>query len=361
MHKSRSSTGPSAPITLPPSQIPTLQPVRSRPTLKIPDLEAGCIVWLPSKDLHSNNSRASSDSGGNDERSIRCIHESCCGNADLEEEGYNHPVVVLKTSQYHLEDMICFVAIITSKPRKDRRLDRLPISHEEPSASLPNGNSDSNTTITTELYLENNAKMNKQSYILLKHIFKLHASHLRSLSFRSRSRATDTRLREESYVLLMSQLPLQRGLWTHTASTVCKVGASSPRSKTTEGRRAGRTRAVKGGRRYADALPAVARPQPQTPQSAPVERVARQVPNKFAAAPETVRVPGAWEDAGLRIGGGGGLRGYGYGGTYDRGERHGRWEVGSPRNDGGKRRVGILFMFMVVLLAVVAVWWWMWM
>ncbi|KFY35506.1 hypothetical protein V494_05844 [Pseudogymnoascus sp. VKM F-4513 (FW-928)] len=272
---------------------------------------------------------------------------------------------------------------ITSKTRKDRRVDRLPISHEEPSASLPNGNSDSNTTITTELYLENNAKMNKQSYILLTHIFKLYASHLRSLSFRSRSRATDTRLREESYVRLMSRLPLERGLWTHTASAVYKVGTSSSRSKMTEGKRAGRTRAIKGGRRYADALAAVARSQPQIPQSAPVERAVRQVPDQFAAAPEAgiyspvyvkythhrpllssgnpVRVPGAREDAGLRVGGSGGLRGYGYGGTYDRGERHGRWDVGSPRNDGGKRRVGFLFMVMVVLLAVVAVWWWMWM
>ena len=234
--------------------------------------------------------------------------------------------------------------------------------------------------------------MNKQSYILLKHIFELRASYLRSCSFRPASRSTDTRLREESHARLMSELRLQPGAWIHTAATVCAVGAPSsgpsPRSRTTEGTRgARRGQEARRGRRYADAPAVVARSQsqllPQTPQSARVARADRQVPSRSAAAVEAgvsspvytpymhrypllgreaaPRMPGAWEDAERQAGSGGrGMRGYGYGGVCDQGERSERWGSEPPRGEGEEGWIGFYFKVVVVSLTVVPVLWWMW-
>lgn len=226
--------------------------------------------------------------------------------------------------------------------------------------------------------------MNKQSYIRLKHIFLLRASYLRSLSFYAGSRATDTRLREESYERLMSRLCLQRGVWIHTAAAVCEVSAlspgSSPRSRT---RRARQSRPVRRGRRYADAPAAVTRrqslPPPRTTQSPWVGAVA-QVPSRSAAAVEAgvsspvymsrthhypllgrgaaQSMPGTWEDRGLQVGGGGGIRGSGYGSASNQGERFGRWESEPPR--GEESRVWFYFKVVVVSLAVVGGLWWIW-
>lgn len=219
--------------------------------------------------------------------------------------------------------------------------------------------------------------MNKQSYILLTHIFQLRASYLRSLSFRTSTRATDTRLREESHARLMSELRLQRGVWIHTAAAVC---APSSRSRAAEGTRraARRGRAARGGRRYPDTPAAVTRSQslrqPQTPQSERVERAVQQVPSRYAAAVDAgvsspvympwmqhhpvlgretaLRMPGAWEDAERQVGGGG-LRGNGYGSAGVSSER---WGSEPPSGEG---RAGFYFKVMVVLLVVVAVLWWM--
>ena len=232
--------------------------------------------------------------------------------------------------------------------------------------------------------------MNKQSYILLTHIFQVRASYLRSLSFRPSTRATDTRLREESHARLMSELRLQRGesharlmselrlqrgVWIHTATAVC-----APRSRAAEGTRraARRGRAARGGRRYPDAPAAVTRSQslrqPQTPQSARIERAVRQVPSRSSAAVEAgvsspvympwmqhhpvlgretaLRMPGAWEDAERQVGGGG-LRGYGYGSA---GVSSDSWGSEPPRGEG---QAGFYFKVVVMLLVVVAVLWWM--
>lgn len=113
MPRTRLSTTPSTPLSPPttpsPPQSPTSQPRNLRPSLSIPDLEAGCIVWLPSKNVLSDSS---SDGGDKVGRRIRCIRASCCGNAALNEKGYNHPIVVLKTSMYYLGDKNCLVAMV---------------------------------------------------------------------------------------------------------------------------------------------------------------------------------------------------------------------------------------------------------
>lgn len=112
----RSNTNPSLPLSPPitpsPPQSPTLQLRNPRPSLNILELEAGCIVWLPSKDLHYDGSSSCCDDRDTGMRSIRCIRESCCGNAALEEDGYNHPLVVLKTSNFYSGDKICIIAMV---------------------------------------------------------------------------------------------------------------------------------------------------------------------------------------------------------------------------------------------------------
>lgn len=91
---------------------------------------------------------------------------------------------------------------VTSKERNNR-FDRMRISQERPT-QLPHGDNDG----ATELYLENGT-MDKQSYVVLEHIFQAPASQLRSRSFRSSSRAYDFRLHAQSYTLLMAKLGLE--------------------------------------------------------------------------------------------------------------------------------------------------------
>ena len=98
---------------------------------------------------------------------------------------------------------------MTSKERNGRS-DRLRISQERP-ARLHYRNSDG----TTELYLENGT-MNKQSYVVLEHIFQIPALQLRSCSFRSGSCAYDSRLCEQSYTLLMGRFGLEPEHWVRT-------------------------------------------------------------------------------------------------------------------------------------------------
>ena len=58
--------------------------------------------------------------------------------------------------------------------------------------------------------------MDKQSYVVLEHIFQAPASQLRSCSFRRDSRAYDSRLCEQSYTSLMGRLGLEPEGWVHT-------------------------------------------------------------------------------------------------------------------------------------------------
>jgi hypothetical protein len=57
--------------------------------------------------------------------------------------------------------------------------------------------------------------MDKQSYVVLEHIFQVPASQLRLCSFRSGSRAYDSTLRQQSYTLLMARLGLEPKDWVY--------------------------------------------------------------------------------------------------------------------------------------------------
>ena len=63
-----------------------------RSRIKVQHLKVGCIVWLPSRE--------------DDDESIKCIRELCCSNQELQDGGYNHPVVVLKVSPNNFGDAV---------------------------------------------------------------------------------------------------------------------------------------------------------------------------------------------------------------------------------------------------------------
>jgi hypothetical protein len=109
---------------------------------------------------------------------------------------------------------------VTSKERNNR-FDRIRISQERPT-QLPLDDNDG----ATELYLENGT-MDKQSYVVLEHIFQVQASQLRSCSFRGGSRAYDSRLCVQSYKLLMGRLGLELEDWVHTK--LLELGITSSR------------------------------------------------------------------------------------------------------------------------------------
>lgn len=97
---------------------------------------------------------------------------------------------------------------VTSKDHNNRS-DRLRITQNIPAEPPYDSNRE------TELHLES-GKMRKQSYVVLKHIFQVSASQLRSFSFGSGSRAYDRRLCEKSYTLLMLSFGLERAIWVTT-------------------------------------------------------------------------------------------------------------------------------------------------
>ena len=68
--------------------------------------------------------------------------------------------------------------------------------------------------------------MDKQSYVVLEHIFQVPASQLRSCGFRRGSRANDSRLCEQSYTLLMARLSLEPGDWVHTNLLELSIASS---------------------------------------------------------------------------------------------------------------------------------------
>ena len=76
----------------------------NRPRIKPADLCVGCIVWLPQKDGQNG--------------SILCSRENCCGGDELEDRGYNHPVVVLRIQQRSgsrtCGDLTCSVAPVST-------------------------------------------------------------------------------------------------------------------------------------------------------------------------------------------------------------------------------------------------------
>ncbi|KAI9647920.1 hypothetical protein NHQ30_004309 [Ciborinia camelliae] len=163
-----------------------------RPSLKKTDLCVGCIMWLPAK-IESDES-------------LTCSRgQSCCNGKKLDDDGYNHPVVILC-----YQGTTCYIAMITSKTRSNIS-NRIPISQIPP---VPNV-----TDSEFKLYLES-GEMNKQSYVIIEHIFPIPLAMLRSISFKSDSRAFDTRLRKQSHADLVSKFEMsdERTIFVDTST-----------------------------------------------------------------------------------------------------------------------------------------------
>ncbi|KAF7954608.1 hypothetical protein EAE96_005727 [Botrytis aclada] len=188
-----------------------------RPDLRKNDICIGCIVWLPSK-LESDGD-------------LVCNRgKPCCNGTCLNDEGYNHPVVILK-----LEGDICSVAMMTSKPRhKYNPKSRVAISQTP--QDLKNPDSDPEM----KLYLEAGKKLIQPSFIVTEHIHPISFSTLRAYGFKSNSRAFDKRLCEKSYLDLIGVFDMDKDRveWIDTADMKGKEGtANSERRKGQKGPR----------------------------------------------------------------------------------------------------------------------------
>ena len=68
--------------------------------------------------------------------------------------------------------------------------------------------------------------MDKRSYVVLEHIFQVPALQLRSCRFRSGSRAYGSRLRAQSYTLLMARLGLEPEGWIDSILLELSIASS---------------------------------------------------------------------------------------------------------------------------------------
>jgi hypothetical protein len=204
--------------------LPTYIQHDPRPKVRIELLCEGCILWLP-------------DRNENETRKITCIRDSCCSGSELASEGYNHPVLVLKINQ----DGICSFAQVrtlemfkisrvnklqvtskeqNSRHRRVRGIDRLPISHH--------GTTGVDETSIETLQLEEGS-MNRQSYVKIEHIFNIDVKQLRTCSFSTKSKPSDTRLTRQSHEYLMRIFGLQKsGRWIRTESLIQACGEYKP-------------------------------------------------------------------------------------------------------------------------------------
>ncbi|KAH6700618.1 hypothetical protein BKA61DRAFT_529714 [Leptodontidium sp. MPI-SDFR-AT-0119] len=175
-----------------------------RPPLRSEDICVGCIVWLPIKENHGP--------------SIKCRKDGCCGNEELKDEGYNHPVVVLKIKQKKRSkvcgDLVLTIAIMTSfrdMPLNHylARRERVPYFR----SSIPIRDQSSEEIEEAgikQLELEKGRTMNKkQCYVKTDHVYNAPVSSLRSYGFGpGECRAYRMRLNEASYAMLMGELDL---------------------------------------------------------------------------------------------------------------------------------------------------------
>ncbi|ESZ91507.1 hypothetical protein SBOR_8105 [Sclerotinia borealis F-4128] len=191
----------------PPREANTGNGVRSK--LKESDICVGCIVWLPPK-IEGDGS-------------LVCVRgKSCCNGKKLDDDGYNHPVVIL-----YYKDTTCYIAMITSKTRRNVYTSkRIQISQNPPDPD------DLDLDPECKLYLET-GEMNKTSFIIIEHLFPIQFSILRSISFKPQSRAFDTRLRKQSYVELVAMFDMDEGMmeWVDTGIVKAKDGNGARRGQ----------------------------------------------------------------------------------------------------------------------------------
>jgi len=98
-----------------PSRPPISSPPSSqivRPKVKSGDLCVGCIVWLPPRNLQHE--------------AIKCCKIGCCDREELDDRGYNHPVIIMKIRQRKDSTkkggLVCSVACVSLGISGEREL-----------------------------------------------------------------------------------------------------------------------------------------------------------------------------------------------------------------------------------------------
>lgn len=183
------------------------------PSLDAGHVCVGCIVWLPpnTDGLYS----------------VRCNKAACkCGHRELDDGGYNHPVVVLTIRQRMnsplLGDLVCLVAcvglhhvlcgLLLTRLKlttfRDESMAKYLTTPHHRKISLPILDPEAPAVPSLiQLSLENGKKLKKQSYIRLQHTYEIPVSMLRQYAYK-KCLAYKMRLSLESYGVLMEKFGL---------------------------------------------------------------------------------------------------------------------------------------------------------
>ncbi|EPE35912.1 hypothetical protein GLAREA_05250 [Glarea lozoyensis ATCC 20868] len=173
-----------------------------RPVVKITDLCVGCIVWLPAK---------SELNGG-----IKCTCTGCIQAVDLEDPGYNHPVLVVRIQlSDNLAETVCDVLTTFTDTSISKYIKRINRNSGHPiEQSISVHHPESEAVQIPQLHLEK-GKLRKQSYLRLQHVYEVKVTCLRTYNWRY-SQGPKLRLREESYEALMGRLGADAEEWVET-------------------------------------------------------------------------------------------------------------------------------------------------
>ncbi|KAM0156119.1 hypothetical protein ACHAPG_005467 [Botrytis cinerea] len=172
--------------------------VRNGPALQLHEIGVGCILWLP---------RYSGSSG--DFRPL-CERHTGPEEHSLHVDGFDHPVVVLKT--YNPSDSIPSIQFLT-----------LTSSNSRHSTPLRHG---SFAQVGTNYSLENRQNLLVASHFRLEHTFKLNLSRFDAYDW-GQARPCDYRLTHQSYIKLMKKLGLDASYF-HPTSHIKKGLLQTP-------------------------------------------------------------------------------------------------------------------------------------
>ncbi|KAG9229063.1 hypothetical protein BJ875DRAFT_547272 [Amylocarpus encephaloides] len=168
----------------------------------------GCIIWLPAK--------------GELNGEITCCCGGCSIPEKLEEAGYDHPVMIVNIHQRKgsstIGDLVCDVVCITTfsgTTIEKYEVQRFRLPYLKRSLSIHHSNSEPpQDSHMKQLRLEK-GKLRKQSYVRLKHVFRVDIGKLHTYKWR-KSPAYKWRLSKESFDDLVHELDLPKPIYIET-------------------------------------------------------------------------------------------------------------------------------------------------
>ncbi|TEY46851.1 hypothetical protein BOTCAL_0312g00080 [Botryotinia calthae] len=175
--------------------------IRYGPALQIHEIGVGCILWLPPYSDFNGDCRP------------LCERQTCMPRHSLDENGFDHPVVVLNT--YDLSDSIPSIQFLTLTSKN--------LSNRGYSTPLRHG---SLSQVGTNYSLESRQNLLVASHFRLEHTFKLNLSRFDAYDW-GQAKPYDYRLTHQSYKRLMKNLGLDANYF-HPTSDIKKGLLQAP-------------------------------------------------------------------------------------------------------------------------------------